>query len=117
MDLFGVGPLELVVVLLVAMIVLGPARMVDMARDLGKFWREAQHALREMGDAATVKLGDGPSAEMERPDPLLDPLPEPRDSVRRDGEAGQDGPSRRASAGRNGVERPVKGRRGSRRRE
>jgi Sec-independent protein translocase protein TatA len=56
MDLFGIGPLELIWVLLVATIVLGPAKMVDLARNLGKFWREAQRLLRETADAATVGL-------------------------------------------------------------
>ncbi|MCH8973657.1 MAG: twin-arginine translocase TatA/TatE family subunit, partial [Chloroflexi bacterium] len=32
MNFFGVGNMELIVVLLVALLVLGPARMVDAAR-------------------------------------------------------------------------------------
>ena len=56
MDLFGIGSLELVFVLLVATIVLGPAKMVELARNLGNYWREAQRMLRETADAATVKL-------------------------------------------------------------
>ena len=56
MDLFGIGPLELVVVLLVAIMVLGPARMVEVATSLGKFWREAQRLLRETADAATSRM-------------------------------------------------------------
>lgn len=56
MDLFGISPLELVAVLLVATMVLGPAKMVDMARNLGKLWREAQRMLRETADAATAGL-------------------------------------------------------------
>ena len=56
MDFFGIGPLELALVLLVAIMVLGPARMVDMARSLGKFWGEAQRMLRETADAATARL-------------------------------------------------------------
>ena len=64
MDLFGIGPLEMVLVLLVATIVLGPAKMVDVARNLGKYWREAQRTLRELADAATVRL-DVPTPEDE----------------------------------------------------
>lgn len=56
MDLFGIGPLELGAVLLVAAMVLGPAKMVDTARNLGKFWGEAQRMLRETADAATARL-------------------------------------------------------------
>lgn len=36
MNVMGVGPLELFVVLLVAFLVLGPERMVDSARSIGK---------------------------------------------------------------------------------
>lgn len=53
MDLFGIGPLELLFVLLVATLVLGPARMIELARNLGKYWSEAQRLLRETADAAT----------------------------------------------------------------
>ena len=56
MDFFGVGSLEMLFVLLVATIVLGPAKMVELARNLGDYWRQAQRVLRETADAATVKL-------------------------------------------------------------
>ena len=56
MDFFGMGSLELVTVLLVGVIVLGPAKIVDVGRSLGKFWGEAQRTLRETADAATIRL-------------------------------------------------------------
>ena len=59
MNVFGIGNLELIVVLLVALLVLGPGRMVDAARTLGKFWGEAQRTLRAAADAAT-KLDEPP---------------------------------------------------------
>ncbi len=77
MDLFGIAPLEVVVVLLVALLVMGPARMVQVAQSIGKFWREAQRSLREMADAATVKLDGEPLDE----EPQA--LAEPSDSVSR----------------------------------
>jgi len=42
MDLFGVGTTELVVILLLAAIVLGPERLARTARELGKFTRNAK---------------------------------------------------------------------------
>ncbi len=83
MDLFGIGPLELVFVLLVATLVLGPARMVDLARNLGTYWREAQRLLRETADAATVKLDALPSPEdeTEDEDETATGLPSPGGSV------------------------------------
>lgn len=58
MDLFGIGALELLVILLVAVVILGPARMVDMARSAGTFVRDAQRTLREAADAATAPAPD-----------------------------------------------------------
>ncbi len=65
MDVFGIGLLELTVVLLIAVIVLGPARMVDFAGKMGRYWRDAQRILREAADAATVRLDQPPAAPTE----------------------------------------------------
>ena len=46
-----------------------------MSRGIGKFWRQAQSALRELTDEATIKLDE--KEESEGPEPL----PEPADSV------------------------------------
>ncbi|HWQ84882.1 MAG TPA: twin-arginine translocase TatA/TatE family subunit, partial [Anaerolineales bacterium] len=40
MDILGIGPLELVFVLLIALIVLGPNDMVKAGRTLGRFLRK-----------------------------------------------------------------------------
>ena len=48
MDIFGIGPLELVFVLVVALLVLGPGKMVDVAKNLGKVVRELQRATAEL---------------------------------------------------------------------
>ncbi|MDZ7845032.1 MAG: twin-arginine translocase TatA/TatE family subunit [Anaerolineales bacterium] len=39
MNIFGVGPLEIVVVLIIGILVLGPEGMVESGRKLGKFMR------------------------------------------------------------------------------
>lgn len=56
MDIMGIGFMELAVVLLVGIIFLGPARIVELAGKMGTYWREAQRILREVSDAATVKM-------------------------------------------------------------
>ena len=56
MNLFGIGNMELLVVLVVALLVLGPARMVDAARSVGKLWAEAQRTIRAAADAAKPHL-------------------------------------------------------------
>ena len=44
------GPLELVVILAVALIFLGPSRLPDAARSLGKGMREFRESISGMGD-------------------------------------------------------------------
>lgn len=79
MNLFGIGNLELFAILIVMLLVLGPARMVDLARQAGKWWRESQRFLRSMADAATVKLDETPSSNA----PPRDPVDGPEDAVAR----------------------------------
>jgi len=45
--MFGIGSQELVVVVLIAMVVLGPRRLTQMARELGRFVSEARHSIDE----------------------------------------------------------------------
>ena len=40
MNIFGVGPLEIVLILLLGILVLGPEGMVEAGRKLGKFMRQ-----------------------------------------------------------------------------
>jgi sec-independent protein translocase protein TatB len=56
MELFGIGPLELFFILVIALIILGPKDMVKAGRTLGRFmrkvvtsqeWRTVQKASRE----------------------------------------------------------------------
>ena len=83
MDIFGIGGPELFAVLIVALLVLGPERMVDMARQTGKWWRDAQLMVRTLADAATTKLDE----EVANKDnsPPRDPVPGPEDAVARGG--------------------------------
>ena len=48
MSFLGMGPMEVLIVLLVAFIFLGPARMVDAARVLGKGMRELRRLSAEL---------------------------------------------------------------------
>jgi Sec-independent protein translocase protein TatA len=57
MELFGIGPLELLFILLIALIILGPGDMVKAGLTLGRFlrkivtspeWRTIQKASREL---------------------------------------------------------------------
>ena len=57
MEFFGMGILEIVLILVIAMIIWGPGRMVDIGRTLGKM----VHTLKK----ATFELTTQVSKEME----------------------------------------------------
>ncbi|MBL76553.1 MAG: hypothetical protein CL763_06500 [Chloroflexi bacterium] len=84
--MFGVGNLELLWILIVALVLLGPVRMLEVARSAGKYWREAQHMLRATVDSATIDL-DKPVIA---PKTTVDPLPPPEDSVARSNSLSED---------------------------
>ncbi len=46
----GIGPMELVIVLVIALIVLGPKRLPDAGRSLGRGMREFKTSLTGGGD-------------------------------------------------------------------
>ena len=45
--MFGIGPQELIIVVFIALVVFGPRRLPQMARDLGRFVSETRHSLDE----------------------------------------------------------------------
>ncbi len=67
MNFLGMGPLELLVIAVLAFIVLGPERMVDAGRMLGRAAREVKRladempklSLDDLEEAATEKDGRG----------------------------------------------------------
>ena len=88
MNLFGIGNMEILIILIIALLVLGPVRMVDMARQTGRWWREAQRVLRGMADAATVQLDETSTASA----PARDPIHPPEDAVAREPDDADDRP-------------------------
>ncbi len=48
MDIFGMGSMELILVLFVALIFLGPSKMAETGRYLGKMVRELRKATSDM---------------------------------------------------------------------
>ena len=76
MDIFGIGAPELLVILVIALIVLGPERLPDLARTIGrtvyefrKVTGEATSVFREVIDTAQLET---------RPGTPAGPPPEPR---------------------------------------
>lgn len=61
MDLMGIGPPELMVVMVIALLILGPKRLARTARSAGKKVRE----MRELGGEFTRALLDEAEDEPE----------------------------------------------------
>ena len=74
MNIFGMGPLEILVIALIAFILLGPQRMVDAARLLGKTTKEVRRLTDELPKIVLDEEQGQPSGTS---------------STRRDQEAGQ----------------------------
>ncbi len=69
-----IGPLELVVVLIVALLVLGPKRLPDVGASLGKSFRGFKDALEGRDESAQ----EPPDVELVRePEAVTEASPEP----------------------------------------
>ena len=58
MDIFGIGPLELLLIFVLAMIFIGPGKMPELAASLGKMLREFRAASAELTDALNAEIAD-----------------------------------------------------------
>ena len=56
MGLFDIGTGELLLILIVALIVLGPGRIVEVGRTLGKMMRNLRKATSELTTAVTKEI-------------------------------------------------------------
>ena len=61
---FNVGPMELIIVLVIALIVLGPKRLPEVGRSIGKGMREFKDSLS--GDSRDDDDDDDEYAPLER---------------------------------------------------
>jgi Tat protein translocase TatB subunit len=90
--MFNIGPFELIVILLVALLVVGPARLPEMGRNVGKSLRELRRAQDEVRRSLELDLDEDDDLQDEDDD-----LPPPRVSGGEDGSAEAERP--RGSAG------------------
>lgn len=65
--MFGIGTTELILIMVVALLVLGPKKLPDMARSLGKGMAEFRRASNEFTRSLT--------ASIEEPPPVPPPAP------------------------------------------
>lgn len=72
MDFFGIGTGELLMIILVALLVLGPNRVVEFGRSAGKVMRSVKKASFDLTSAVTKELdeenGHSPGVEKKGPE-------------------------------------------------
>lgn len=86
MNILGVGPLELLLILAIALIVVGPERLPEIARAIGKTWRQINNMSRlvtaqwqeELSAAIEQESGKGGLSQT-----LADPLKEAKADLER----------------------------------
>src|SRR5437773_183502 len=81
--MLNIGPLELMVILLVALIVVGPAKLPEIGRQIGKGLREFRKVQDEVRDSIRMNLDDEPPRVPTRQAPTV---PTPVEPVPVDGE-------------------------------
>lgn len=58
MNFMGIGPLELVFVLVIALVVLGPKRLVEASRGMGRLARQARQVTESWPAILESEVGD-----------------------------------------------------------
>jgi sec-independent protein translocase protein TatA len=69
------GPLELVIILVIALLILGPGRLPDVGSALGKSIREFRKASSDLGDSLKVETTPLPPTPPEAPPAPPAPAP------------------------------------------
>ena len=62
---FGIQPMHLILILVVALIVFGPSRLPDIGRSFGSMLREFQTATKEASQGLTQELTAPPARKIE----------------------------------------------------
>jgi TatA/E family protein of Tat protein translocase len=65
----NIGPGELILILVIALIVLGPGRLPEVAQSLGKSVREFRKAATDVKEAASLEPTQGTAAQATAPSP------------------------------------------------
>ncbi len=72
--MFGIGMQELLIVLAVALIILGPKKLPEMARTLGRAFAELQRATQDLRSSVDFDVEEGEDEKPEE-EPAEDDLP------------------------------------------
>ncbi|MDA1129408.1 MAG: twin-arginine translocase TatA/TatE family subunit [Chloroflexi bacterium] len=75
MNLMGMGIPEVGVIMLVAFLVLGPGRSIDMARNAGKLLGDLRRSFNDVTRAVTIEADQFTSTQSRNQDPATEPPP------------------------------------------
>jgi len=62
MNFAGIGPAELLLILIIALLVFGPAKLPEIAKDLGKTMAKWRKALEEIQEVTEVSVLEPPGS-------------------------------------------------------
>ncbi len=74
---FNIGPGELILFLVIALVVLGPGKLPDVAQSLGRSVREFRKAATDITDAGKLDAPATPTSAMSASTPAVAPLTPP----------------------------------------
>jgi TatA/E family protein of Tat protein translocase len=74
---FNIGPGELILILIIALVVLGPGKLPDVANSLGKSVREFRKAATDISDAGKMDVPPPSQQAMPPAAPLSTPVEPP----------------------------------------
>lgn len=72
---FNIGAPELIIILIIALIVLGPGKLPDVASSLGRSLREFRKAATEVSDAGKLDTPPAPASTAPSAMPAAEPAP------------------------------------------
>lgn len=81
MNVFGVGMMELAVIFLIAFLVMGPAKAIEMARTAGKLIGDVKRSVNEMTAAADLTEQQRPAPTQAAEQPAQPPMQHPAGAV------------------------------------
>jgi sec-independent protein translocase protein TatA len=89
--MFNIGPLELMVILIIALLVVGPRRLPEVGRSIGRGIREFRRAQEEVQKTIQSALNEEPAHPSPAPsEPGSDVAPQPEGQAATDGTDGTD---------------------------
>jgi TatA/E family protein of Tat protein translocase len=66
MDFFGIGPFEIILILLIGFLIFGPKKLYEISRNTGKIMRDLNRNTRDLSTRLQDELEENSSTKPER---------------------------------------------------